>query len=211
LWHQSPEPIGWGDDLQRLTLKPLVLGDGPVIVREVERAMGAVRELDWPAASARIAPEGSEIRGHFLRHFFACLLTPDYSRFAYRHYQDLTERHLAAVSLAVRWYATEHDGRLPQSLDELVPSYLPAVPTDPMARRQPLKYVPDPRRPVVYSVGDDGADDGGSDAPRRPDWENPPPWACRDLVVHLVAQPRRPANIDVVFPSPPEPESPPVE
>jgi hypothetical protein len=40
-----------------------------------------------------------------------------------------------------------------------VPTYLPAVPTDPLTAGQPLIYAPD--RGVVYSVGRDGKDDGG--------------------------------------------------
>ena len=50
-------------------------------------------------------------------------------------------------------------GRLPQSLAELVPEYLAAVPVDDMDGK-PLRYSPEKK--VVYSVGKDLADDGGS-------------------------------------------------
>ena len=50
-------------------------------------------------------------------------------------------------------------GRLPQSLAELVPEYLGAVPVDDMDGK-PLRYSPEKK--VLYSVGKDLADDGGS-------------------------------------------------
>ena len=92
----------------------------------------------------------------------------------------LTHRRLAAAALAVRWYAVEHDGRLPASLEELVPRYLPAVPLDPMAKGRPLGYSPDPARPMVYSVGENGIDNGGETTRRGAlGSEDPGPWQRR--------------------------------
>jgi len=53
----------------------------------------------------------------------------------------------------------EETGRLPQSLAELVPEYLGAVPVDDMDGK-PLRYSPEKK--VLYSVGKDLADDGGA-------------------------------------------------
>jgi hypothetical protein len=50
-------------------------------------------------------------------------------------------------------------GRLPQSLAELVPEYLSAVPVDDMDGK-PLRYSPEEK--ALYSVGTNLADDGGS-------------------------------------------------
>jgi hypothetical protein len=70
------------------------------------------------------------------------------------------------VVLALRLHQADHDGRLPETLDELVPAYLPAVPRDPFARTDaPLCYRKDGTEWTVYSVGPNGADDGG-----RWDW-----------------------------------------
>jgi len=52
-------------------------------------------------------------------------------------------------------------GRLPESLDELVPAYLDQVPTDLFAEGQPLKLAVTDRGIVIYSIGDDTIDDGG--------------------------------------------------
>src|SRR5258706_4474745 len=82
-----------------------------------------------------------------------------------RCFEVAGERRLAAAGLAVRWFAGEHEGKLPKSLEELVPKYLPWLPKDPMASDRSIRYVADEKRPVVYSVGYDGMDDGGSDWP----------------------------------------------
>ena len=76
------------------------------------------------------------------------------------------DRRMSAVSLAAQLYRADH-GQWPAALKDLVPTYLPAVPIDPMAPDgRPLGYVlvkgglPDGGdRPLVFSVGLDGVDD----------------------------------------------------
>jgi hypothetical protein len=72
------------------------------------------------------------------------------------------------------------NGKLPSSLEALVPEFLTAVPYDYM-NAKPLRYrVESDGRHVIYSVGEDGKDDGGD--------PNPPPsqpsglWTGRDAV-----------------------------
>lgn len=66
---------------------------------------------------------------------------------------------LLQTDLAARLF--RHDrGRLPATLEELVPRYIPAVPTDPYSG-QPLVYRLDPDGVVLYAVGRDGKDNGG--------------------------------------------------
>jgi hypothetical protein len=68
-----------------------------------------------------------------------------------------------------------------------VPKYLPAVPVDAMvAGNKPIGYHSDGG--IVYSVGMDGKDDGGSTTtlPRI----TPGPWDTADRVVFLGRQPR---------------------
>src|SRR5205823_2284694 len=85
-------------------------------------------------------------------------------RFVERHWRGIASRRLAATELAIRLYEVEQ-GKLPENLAALVPENLPAVPLDPMARGKTFGYVADPRRPVVYSVGQNETDEGGSDKP----------------------------------------------
>lgn len=74
-----------------------------------------------------------------------------------------TRCHLAVshavtqAMLGLKAYKTQH-GRLPQTLDDLVPEYLKAVPIDAFDGK-PIRY--DPAKRILYSVGKDGADDGG--------------------------------------------------
>lgn len=65
---------------------------------------------------------------------------------------------LLEVALAVRLFYVEH-GRYPASLDEIERKYLPEVPVD--VWDQPLRYRLRNGRPVIYSIGRDGIDDGG--------------------------------------------------
>ncbi|MCC7408955.1 MAG: hypothetical protein IT442_12860 [Phycisphaeraceae bacterium] len=70
-------------------------------------------------------------------------------------------RTFAAVLAIERYRITE--GRLPGSLHDLVPEYLPEVPLDPFDD-QPLRYLPLSPGPgyMVYSVGEDLKDEHGA-------------------------------------------------
>ncbi len=84
------------------------------------------------------------------------------------------ERHLAAVAhvrlmsveLALRLYVAENK-RAPGNLQDLVPNYLSHTPIDPFSGG-PLIYKPQQTNWLVYSVGPDGVDDGGSVSGTRP-------------------------------------------
>lgn len=83
----------------------------------------------------------------------------------YAHWNDLelnwfAERSACLASMAIERYRLAH-GTLPDSLDALVPTYLEAVPADPFAEA-PMRYVKREVGYVVYSVGRNEVDDGGS-------------------------------------------------
>lgn len=65
----------------------------------------------------------------------------------------------AKTGLAAYRYQLHH-GRLPASLAELVPEFLPAVPTDNYSQT-PMIYRKEHTSFLVYSVGRNGRDDGG--------------------------------------------------
>jgi hypothetical protein len=74
-----------------------------------------------------------------------------------------TARNVVVTAIALKRYELEHQ-QLPNTLDELVPEFLKSVPTDYMDG-QPLRY----RRNadgtfLLYSVGENGQDDGGNPA-----------------------------------------------
>lgn len=65
----------------------------------------------------------------------------------------------ALTALAVERYRLKH-GRWPERLEDLVPAFLPALPTDPYTG-SPLVYRQNDDGIVVYSVGVNGKDDQG--------------------------------------------------
>ena len=91
-----------------------------------------------------------------------------------------TERSLVLAAIGLKRYRLQHS-RPPESLGELVPRFLEAVPTDYMDG-QPLRFFLQPdRTPVLYSVGEDGRDDHGSNLPGA-SGHGLGPWARRDVV-----------------------------
>jgi hypothetical protein len=78
------------------------------------------------------------------------------------HFRSLAGRRMAAIALAIRLYETDH-GQRPESLSDLVPDYLPGVPHDPFDPTDgPIRYLPHAGLPILYSVGANETDDGGS-------------------------------------------------
>jgi hypothetical protein len=77
-------------------------------------------------------------------------------------------RNVVVTAIALRRYQLRHH-HLPDTLDELVPDFVESVPTDCMDG-QPLRYRRNADgRFLLYSVGDNGQDDGGNPAWERTD------------------------------------------
>ena len=82
------------------------------------------------------------------------------------------------------------EGRLPDTLEGLVPKYLAAVPADPFDGK-PFRYRPDPG--VVYSVGKDLKDSGGSaKLPSGGKYRPTLRWDAEDAVFELNPAPPAP-------------------
>jgi len=67
----------------------------------------------------------------------------------------------AQAALAIERYRLAN-GKLPTQLSDLVPTFLPSVPSDPFDGK-PLRYKTLPKGYVVYSVGEDREDNGGTE------------------------------------------------
>lgn len=86
------------------------------------------------------------------------------------------EERATITALAVERWRLHHHDQLPDSLGQLVPQYLSAIPIDPFNSR-PLHYRKRSGGFIVYSVGPDFTDDGGKrQLPGKPDAEH------RDIV-----------------------------
>ena len=70
------------------------------------------------------------------------------------------QRRLMQLAVAARRFLVER-GRLPKSLDELVPDWIPALPLDPFGTG-PLQMKRTKEGLVLYSVGPDGIDYDGA-------------------------------------------------
>jgi hypothetical protein len=89
-----------------------------------------------------------------------------------------THRNMAVAATAIRRYTLRHGG-LPQSLEDLTPAFLPAIPID-LMNGEPLRYRPQPDGLfLLYSVGIDGVDDGGDPTPTG---RRPTIWTGKDAV-----------------------------
>jgi len=122
------------------------------LTREVIEA----RKGDSTARTARIQQAEAQIPSY-------CILTRLVSG-AYSRAMESDMRAVARIDAARVAVALERhrlaNGKLPEALSELVPLYLDEVPTDPFDGK-PLRYKKLENGYTVYSVGQDGADDGG--------------------------------------------------
>lgn len=71
----------------------------------------------------------------------------------------------ATTAIAVTQYRLDH-GDMPRRLSDLIPAYLDQLPRDPF-NGEPLRLVIKSNNWVVYSVGPDGKDDGGTPVDNR--------------------------------------------
>lgn len=75
---------------------------------------------------------------------------------------NLAYTRVARTTLAIERWRLAHNGRLPDSLADLVPGFLPSIPLDPFDEK-PLRYKKTEHGYMVYSIGPDLADDGGKE------------------------------------------------
>jgi hypothetical protein len=124
------------------------------------------------------------------RYWLTLQAMPNFARAENDTVRAETERRLTVTAIALKRYQLEHSAP-PASLDSLVPAFLPAVPLDPMSG-SPLRYrVPESGACILYSTGEDGADDGGDAT--NPSGKDFGMWNGRDAVwPAAVAPPAKP-------------------
>jgi hypothetical protein len=156
----------------------------------------AMREPTYSTASAKFPPAPNRNGLSPLRtiaHVYSTMIMPSFGRLVITHFRGLMDRRAAALLLAIRLYEVDH-GAPPAKLDLLVPDYLPALPIDPFAPDgHVMRYIATPGAEAVYSVGENGRDDGGSMQPLRSIQGRPPdPWEMLDAVFLLNPAPPLP-------------------
>ena len=127
------------------------------------------------AVAARPAPESlimtklvdaQSLEAKTKYYILSRLCLPQYGRVAHRAARDSACLRTAATAMAVERFRLAHQNQPPDSLAALVPAYLKSVPTDPFDG-QPLRYKRLEKGYVIYSIGDDLKDDGGTGIKRN--------------------------------------------
>jgi hypothetical protein len=184
---------GAGGGVIPLALEPMILEDARILVEYTTAVLKAAEKSpDYPTflANAPKSPLPPATGPGGGGHVMARLLLPSFDIATRTRYRCLAERRMAAAALAIKWYQAEHEGSPPRTLHELVPKYLPAVPADPFASGgQPLRYVSDPERLAVYSVGENGADNDGSEMPLSARRKTQNRWEQQDAVFRITPKP----------------------
>jgi hypothetical protein len=93
---------------------------------------------------------------------FSRMLLPALGKAMQRDGDHTARMRTAQTAIAVERFRRAHNGELPTDLNALVPAYLPSVPHDPFDG-QPLRFKRLNSGYVVYSIGSDLRDDGGSE------------------------------------------------
>ena len=89
------------------------------------------------------------------------IFVPVYDQASLKSAANEAQNALVEVVYALRAYRVQH-GKYPDKLDELTPSILPRIPTDPFTAGAALKYRRAGGSYALYSIGPDGKDDGGT-------------------------------------------------
>ncbi len=116
-----------------------------------------IAEAELPYRKSRPAPP---VPNDMLSQIFC----PVFSQAEFKFVQNQTDNRMMLTALALQAYRAERKA-YPASLQELVKGkYLSELPRDSFNLGQPLKYVNQGAKYLLYSVGPDGIDDGGKPA-----------------------------------------------
>jgi hypothetical protein len=165
--------------------------------KQFDTAVAAARQ---PTALARrraleqLKQEGSRLKSHAWGELGKAIAREDMGGFMGRLLSALlvrgltfeaadqgeTQEALGRLAFSVAAYGADH-GTYPDSLSALVPKYANRVPSDPFTE-QPLHYRREGAGFVLYSVGQNGVDDGGRTVDSQPPGD--------DLAVKISGGPR---------------------
>jgi hypothetical protein len=150
-------------------IRPAFLLDGIRLAGIRSQIAHAASRPNWPQAAAGLPQKPGNIDSSGLgqlAHPLDRVMSMTADRALRTHFQMLAERRAAAIELALCLYRLHHNGLLPAKLPALVPDYLPSLPADPMAGDgHGFCYHSATHPPVIYSVGENGVDDGGTRLP----------------------------------------------
>jgi hypothetical protein len=164
---------GW---IAGFVLKPnetrrLLAEDFRAAIENVPRPYAEMQEIKHPWSGKQGVIQRI-LSGNIVGKMLCAILLPAENGAIETKVQTKTELAATRALLAMKAFKVGK-GRLPKTLDELVPEYLDAVPLDNFDGK-PLRY--NPEKKVIYSVGKDLKDDGGMTKEEQKAWwikENP--------------------------------------
>lgn len=162
------DPTALGKDYALLRFAPFPAADEAFYLEVMAELIAAAEKT----GSSRLeAVQQAELRikqvagttGGRVRHPLTLLVLPSLTAFAESTSRREAQRDVTRLAIAIERFRQKH-GQLPAKLDELVPEFISVLPDDP-CNGKPLHYRISATEYLVYSVGTNGADDGGSDQP----------------------------------------------
>jgi hypothetical protein len=201
MWRSS---WSYSDELRTLQSDTIILET----LRTMQTNQSQFYKADYDAMTARLSSLGITNAGEA---FFRALKIPDLSDIfgdmglsadVRKTIQIETACHIVVTAVALKRFQLQH-GKLPETLDELAPEFFRFVPIDPYDGKS-LRYHPNADGTyLLYSVGDDGKDDGGDPTNTASGssnlyWQN---TRARDWVW---PQPATPAEVQFFYEHPPK-------
>lgn len=130
------------------------------VMERAASVAGMPLRRQWPA----IAELGKQVDTVLARHPYAHIVyrfvMPAFKEAVNEEVKAKVKLQVARTALAIEEWRLQH-GEWPQSLEQLVPELLEAVPEDPFSERT-IRYARTAVGIVIYSVGEDGKDDEGT-------------------------------------------------
>jgi hypothetical protein len=166
--------------IPQFTLGLTRASDETLYLQIMAQAIGAA-DNTGPARTQTIADADAMVKqlagqtGAKLRFPITLLMVPALSSFVDAVSRNEAHRDATRLAVAIARFR-DKQGVLPSTLDELVPRFIDSLPIDPYSGKSLLYLNADANEYVVYSVGNNGLDDGGSSEP-----ENQP----ADIVVRV--------------------------
>ena len=125
------------------------------------------RDRVWTQRASGWHGHLQQLLSELVDHVYEFFIRSDQYAANYRTHQATVR--LLIVELALVRFREDH-GRLPDSLTELTPDYLTAIPTDPFDPiAESLRFKRDGAAYVLYSIGPNGIDESG----KAPDQDDP--------------------------------------
>jgi hypothetical protein len=159
MWRSS---WSYSDELRTLKGASIILET----LRTMQTNQTQFYKADYDAMTARLSSLGITNAGEA---FFRTLKIPDFNDefgggslgvVVLKMIRMESARRVVVTAIALKRFQLKH-GKLPQTLNELAPEFIPSVPID-VYDGKPLRYHPNADGTyLLYSVGDDGKNDGG--------------------------------------------------